>query len=119
MFAPIVRALTSRVAGPTATGVAAVLAVLLGLSWSSAAHTRAELEGRIARLNGQLNAATVYWQAPLAPGAARPALAEAPPAPGEASPEKIAERLVNEAPAGFDTCARMESADQAVLNSLK
>jgi hypothetical protein len=37
----------------------------------------------------------------------------------DASVETVAQRLVKEPPAGFDVCARMESADQAVLDSLK
>jgi hypothetical protein len=36
----------------------------------------------------------------------------------EATPGKVAEQLAANPPAGFDVCARMESADQAVLRAL-
>jgi hypothetical protein len=133
MFAPVLQALTSRAAGPAAAALSLVLTILLVASWTSAAQSRARLEGEVARLNRQLDSAGTYWQAQLAncqaggdvrttggDGAATAAAQLDLPGPRpDASVETIAQRLVREPPAGFDVCARMESADQAVLDSLK
>jgi hypothetical protein len=133
MLAPILQALTSRAAGPAATALCLVLTVLLAASWTSAARTRARLEGQVARRSQQLDSAGSYWQAQLAncqasggvrmtgdDGAASAAdQLDLPRRGADASVETIARRLVKEPPAGLDVCARMESADQAVLDSLK
>ena len=119
MLAPVLKALTSRIAGPVASTLTAVLAVLLALSWTSAAQTKARLEGRIAELSRQVHAPAVTTVAGAPAGlelarTAGPALAAAP-APAATD----AERLLTVPPAGFDDCARMQSADEAVLASLK
>ena len=122
MLGSFVRALTSRVAGPVATATAIVLAVLLAVTWTAAERTRAQLESQVTVLTRQAEGAA-GWQARLASceatraGMARGLHAASNSAGG--TPEERARRLAAEAPAGFDVCARMESADQAVLNTLK
>jgi len=121
MLGCIVQALTSRVAGPLASAVAVILAVLLAFTWTSAQRTRAELQGQVAVLTRQAEGAA-GWQARLASceatsaGMARGLQAASNTGGGTAA--ERADRLA-EPPAGFDVCARMESADQAVLNTLK
>jgi hypothetical protein len=113
MPASLVQILTSRAAGPIATLLAAALAVALWLNWSAAENTRARLETRIAALDKQLTIAVATQRAQVAACAAGQqaviAAAGRKPTP--------AERLMQQ-PEGFDVCARMESADQAVLDSL-
>jgi hypothetical protein len=117
MLAPVLKALTSRTAGPVATGFAVALALLLALSWTSAAQTQARLESRIADLSRQAHVPAVTSVAgrPAGLELAR-SDAQLPAAPVGA---KDAERLLTVPPAGFDDCARMQSADEAVLSSLK
>jgi hypothetical protein len=119
MLAPITKALTSRAAGPAATAVAAVLAVLLAVNWASAAQTQDKLEGRIAQLNSQLNASrAAFVPDGRAPAGLESARVDGGTLPGAAG-DKAAHKLLTEPPAGFDDCARMQSADDAVLSSLK
>lgn len=118
MIAAVLKALTSRTAGPVATGFAVALAMLLALSWTSAAQTKARLESRIAELNREVHAPaiTTVASAPAGLELAR-SDAQLSGAPGVGG--KDAERLLSVPPAGFDDCARMQSADEAVLSSLK
>lgn len=123
------RIFSHRAAGPLWCGVALVLAVTLGLTSLQAHRKEAFLRGRIAALAShdasQLQAelvscrATVhsYAAAMTASGPRGPAM------PGQttqvhATPGEVAEQLASTSPAGFDVCARMESADQAVLKAL-
>jgi hypothetical protein len=123
MLTPIIQILTSRAAGPAASAVAALLAVLLALTWTGAQRTQAQLRGELAQLSREANTVGAYWQTRAtscegaSPSQARTIEVAAQDA--KASPEDKARRLANEPPAGFDVCARMESADQAVLNALK
>ncbi|RAK58725.1 hypothetical protein DJ021_02365 [Phenylobacterium hankyongense] len=123
MLARIRQALTSRTAGPLATTVAVVLAVLLAASMTSAWRTEEVLNARVAKLVGQLNDSGSYWRARAVSceavaggqrgsGAIRVAA-------GKEGDDAAAARLAKEPPAGFDVCARMESADAAVLSTLK
>jgi hypothetical protein len=93
--------------------VAVALAVAVGIRLSTAATTRARLETRIAALDKQLTIAVATQRAQAAAcTAGRQAVSAA--AGRKATP---GERLLRR-PEGFDVCARMESADQAVLDSL-
>ena len=122
MLGSIVKVLTSRAAGPTASAVAVLLAVLLALTWTSAERGRAHLEEQVAVLTRQAEGAA-GWQAKLAScEATRAGMARGLHAASDSSgltAEERARLLAAEPPAGFDVCARMESADQAVLNTLK
>lgn len=114
-------AITSRAAGPIAAVVAAALAVVLAASWLSWEASRAGYEARIADLSRQAERSQSLWKAQLAAchassGSQRVATASAAVAP--ASGEDPAE-LLERQPEGIDACARMESADQAVLSNLK
>jgi hypothetical protein len=124
MPASLVQALTSRAAGPVAAAVAVLLAAALGVTWASAAHSRAELQARIAALQDQIARPDVTWTAApaeAAPGVQPVALVGPlpPPPPARPGPRGAAERLLKTAPTGFDACARMESADAAVLAALE
>jgi len=115
------RALTSRTAGPVASVAALAMAALLAVSWSGWQAERAALRGRIAELTQQSDRSQALWRAQLsachaAAGAERLTQATYEP-PQEA--KDAARRLLTQQPEGIDVCARMESADQAVLSTLK
>lgn len=130
---------TSRWAGPVASVVAAVL-LLFGVTQCTGrvaqAHradnaerefalsekgrmqcvtNRMALEGSIATQNAAL--ADLRREAVVRTAEAEKAVAEA--LKGRASAEARAAKLLKTPPAGIDACARMESADAAVLRSLQ
>ena len=124
MVAPVQKSHLKPAAGPAATFIALPLAAVLGFALMVQVRERASLEARLTEAQQKAAAAGVYWKTRFAAceasvGAQGPRdgaltrVAEAGP-PGDA-----ARRLVSQQPAGFDVCARMESADQAVLSSLK
>lgn len=120
MFARLLDLLRRPSVGPIASLLALVLAVLLGASLVSANRTEAEMNARVVKLANQLNDSGSYWRA-------RALACETVGARGEGvrkarageSTADAAKRLAGEPPAGFDVCARMESADAAVLSTLK
>lgn len=123
MLAPFSKALTSRAAGPAASALALVLAGLLAVSWTLAGRRESELKAQVAALAGRSEQANLYWRAQLATCRAEVAT----PAPPQGRITRVAAaesgdaeaaRLASQGPAGFDVCARMEAADQAVLASL-
>lgn len=130
MTGTVRRALTSRMTGPIASVVALVMGTLLALSWTAWQAERTMLERRISQLTQQAERSQALWKAQLsachaAAGAERLTHAdyEAPNAAkggakGGAGGDD-ARRLLSEQPEGIDVCARMESADQAVLSTLK
>lgn len=132
MIRGISRIVTHRSAGViwslTAIGLAAALAAT-----SLAAHRKEDfLRGRIAALASRdaspVRAELVSCQASLRAygDAAAVSAPRRTPRPGEAmrvketegDPAGVAAELANTSPVGLDSCARMESADQAVLKSL-
>jgi hypothetical protein len=125
MLAPLSRALTSRAAGPSASALALLLGAALVVSTSQAAHRQSQLKMQVAALSAHDAQASLYWRAQLTScrtAAATPRAAPqgtitrvAEPVSGDA----VAARLASQGPAGFDVCARMEAADQAVLASLR
>ncbi|MDB5475513.1 MAG: hypothetical protein JWP49_1024 [Phenylobacterium sp.] len=123
MIAPLTKALTSPAAGPAASAVAVALAGLLAASWIGGAHREARLQAQVGALAARNEQAGTYWRAQLSSCRAE-AATPAPPqgAITRASSERgdeVADRLATQGPAGFDVCARMEAADQAVLASLR
>lgn len=121
MLAGIRRALMSPVTGPIASAVAFALAVALGVSASEWETQRDAYEARIATLSqtavraqkglrAELLACHAARSAPIATDATLAVRAETPAG---------AKRLLDRQPEGIDACARMESADQAVLSNLK
>ena len=115
------QALMSPVTGPIATAVAIALAVALGVNQADWESRRLRYEARIL----QLSLAAAQTQSSLRDEiAACHAAGRA----GQAPDTKVAvadgtpdgaRRLLEHGPAEIDACARMESADHAVLSNLK
>lgn len=118
MIAIFLKALTSRYAGPLASVLVIVLGSVLVVTSISARRTEAGLRARIADLTQVNTRLANHWQARLR-ACERAAADGTSQIPVNGSPEERARRLAARAPAGFDACARMESADQAVLRALK
>jgi hypothetical protein len=129
MFGGIARIFSHRAAGPLWCAVALGLAGALAVTSLEARRDEAFLRGRIAALAShdasQLQAELVSCRATVRSYAA--AMSASAPrgeaAPGQttkvaATPGQVAAALAANPPAGFDVCARMESADQAVLKAL-
>jgi len=119
MSNPLLRVLTSPWAGFTAMLAVIVLGLALAFTSLTAARTEAVLRAKIAALVDENRKAGAVWGAKLAAceiggGAARGRVTAA-----ALSDQARAQQLAQNAPAGFDVCARMESADQAVLETLK
>jgi uncharacterized protein HemX len=115
------QALTSPVTGPIATSVALALAVALGVSSAGWETKQARYEARIAELSQNADRTQASLRTELAAchaaGDAR-RLMEAKFAEAGKTPEG-AKQLLEQQPEGIDACARMESADRAVLSNLK
>lgn len=132
MFGGITRIFTHRAAGIAWCLTALALASALGATTAQSHRNEAFLKARIAALAthdaSQLQAELVSCRATVKsyaaamsasgprdearPGHAMPVKADA------QDPKALAAELANTPPAGFDVCARMESADQAVLRAL-
>ncbi|MFN3585412.1 hypothetical protein [Phenylobacterium sp.] len=122
MISAIRRVITGPGAGPAASAVAFIMAALLVASWGSWKIERARLEGRIAELVQQSERSQSLWRAQLSAchaAAGARTLTETAYARPAADPKDPAQRLLAQGPEGIDVCARMESADQAVLSTLK
>lgn len=129
MLGGIARVIHHRRAGPVASGLSLVLAVALAAT-GYRAHERerflmARIDGLAAHDASQLQAELVSCRATVKSYAAEAAAAR--PAPAGASAlqvaavrdrSKLAAELVSTPPAGIDVCARMESADRAVMKTL-
>jgi hypothetical protein len=122
MLAGLRHALMSPVTGPIATAIAFALAVGWGVSASTWQVQRADYHRRIAELTDASDRAQADLRTELAAchaaGTARQHAAEADYAAADAAPDG-ARRLLEQRPEGIDACARMESADRAVLSNLK
>jgi hypothetical protein len=126
MLRGIVRILGHRLAGWTCAAATTGLAVALAASGAQTRRDAEFLRGRIAALAshdaGQLQAELASCRATSRAYAA--ALSASAPRAEAAHRTKIvsasaaADELVSNPPAGLDVCARMESADRAVLNTL-
>jgi soluble lytic murein transglycosylase-like protein len=132
MLGGLSRILGHRAAGWAGCAVAAGLAGALAVTTAQARREATLLRGRIAELASDdasraqaelvsCRAGLRSYAAALAASAARPperarALAAAD-TQGD-DPRAVAARLANTPPAGVDVCARMESADDAVLKTL-
>jgi len=120
MFRRLIQAFTHPLAGPLGFGVSLVLCMLLVGTALTAARTEASLRARIAQLSAQdartgavLHAKLAACEGALPTGGGDEGRATV------ASVEARAARLAGREPQGFDVCARMESADRAVLESLQ
>jgi len=120
MFRTVVQAFTNPVAGPVGFVLAIAMCGLLWVTSYSAQRNEAALRHRIAALyaENQRNGLALHARLAACEGApadlARRRLADA-----NLTPEERARRLAANEPVGFDVCARMESADRAVLETLK
>jgi len=115
VFRPLIQAFTSPVAGPVGFALAIVMCALLVATSLSASRNEAALRARVLELSAQnLRTGAVLHARLAACESARPNAAGA----TQASAQTRAERLAG-SPAGFDVCARMESADRAVLETLR
>lgn len=131
--------LTSRLAGPLASGVALLLLVLLVSTCAGKAHqtrradaaemalsiaqtdltrcqdSRKDLEGKIAVQNAAVEG--LRHEASIRTAAAENAVTEA--LKGRAGAEARAAKLLNTPPAGLDACARAMSAFDAVKDAVR
>jgi hypothetical protein len=122
MLRRLFEAFTHPVAGPVGFALSVVLCALLVGTALTAAHTEARLRARLAELAAQDAHTGALLHAKLAACESNLPQAGGPGTPTPAtvaSLEARAARLANREPQGFDSCARMESADRAVLESLK
>jgi len=122
MISAIRRVITGPGAGPAASAVAFIMAALLVTAWGGWRIERARLEGRIAELVQQSERSQSLWRAQLSAchaAAGARTLTETTYERPAADPKDPAQRLLAQGPEGIDVCARMESADQAVLSTLK
>jgi hypothetical protein len=137
MLTVIRQALMSPVTGPVATAIAFALAVALGVESHAWEVRQARYEARIAQLTEASDRAQTALRTELASchardgGDGRLVRAEAGQAgagqagasqagaSGEAVAPAGARRLLEQQPEGIDACARMESADRAVLSNLR
>lgn len=111
----------SPVTGLIATAVAFALAVGLGVAAAGWEAERTVYETRIATLTRSASVAQSGLRTELATcrasNAAQPVFDPARSAQAQTS--VAARRLLERQPEGIDACARMESADRAVLSNLK
>jgi hypothetical protein len=120
MFRTVLQAFMSPVAGPTGFVLAIALLAMLATSVYSAQHTEAALRSRITELTNENARNQIALHARLAACESAPADADKTrQAIANLTPEQRAQRLSDASPQGFDVCARMESADRAVLETLK
>lgn len=122
MLAGLRQILMSPATGMIAIAVALALAVALGTGATSWQSERARYEARIVELTRAAEKAEAGFRTELAScraaGEARQIAGGVRYAAQGATPEG-ARRLLEQQPEGIDACARMESADQAVLSNLK
>ncbi|MBW8813020.1 MAG: hypothetical protein JF588_06300 [Caulobacterales bacterium] len=118
----------SPITGPVATAIAFALAVAFGVASHGWELREARYEARIAQLTDAADRTQASLRTELAScraqgeghGQGRMVEAEAGPSqPGAAANPAGARRLLEQQPEGIDACARMESADRAVLSNLK
>ena len=121
MFATIRQALMNPLIGLIATAAAVALAITLGVASSGWETKRERYEARIMELTQASERVQSTLRTDLATchaaGEARRLATEG--GPAGALTSLGARKLLEQQPEGIDACARMESADQAVLSNLK
>ena len=115
----LMQVLASRWLALAALLAMAALGLALVITSLTAARTEAALRQRIAELVHENRQAGAVWGARLAACETGQAQGRDRVTGAALSNEARARRLAQNAPTGFDVCARMESADQAVLETLK
>jgi hypothetical protein len=120
MFRTVFQAFTHPVAGLVGFALAIIMCALLIATSTTATQTEAVLRGRIAVLAAENQRNGLALRARLAACEGGSAdLARNRVAVANLTPEQRAQRLSGREPQGFDVCARMESADRAVLENLR
>jgi len=120
MLRTVMQAFMSPVAGPVGFVLAIAMCGLLVATTMTAQQNEAMLRSKIASLTAENVRNGMVLHARLAACEGAPAdLARLRETNANTSPETRAQRLAGRGPAGFDVCARMESADRAVLETLK
>jgi hypothetical protein len=120
MIRTFLQAFTSPVAGPVGFVLALAMCALLVTTTVVAHQNEAVLRARIAVLTAENVKNGMVLHARLAACEGGPAdLARSRLTNANATTDQRAQRLTGRGPVGFDVCARMESADRAVLESLK
>jgi hypothetical protein len=120
MLRSLLQAFTSPVAGPVGFALAILMCGLLIASSIEAQHNDAALRARVAALTAENQRTGLALHARLAACEGGPAdLARSRAANAMLTPQQRAQNLAANGPQGFDVCARMESADRAVLETLK
>lgn len=120
MLRTLMQAFMSPVAGPVGFALALAMCALLVVTTTVAQQNEAALRARISALTAENVKNGIVLHARLAACEGQPAdVARVRAENANATPEERAQRLTGRGPAGFDVCARMESADRAVLESLK
>jgi predicted component of type VI protein secretion system len=120
MFRTLLQAFVSPVAGPVGFILALAMCGLLVDTVYNAETREADLRGQIAQLSVQAQRNAIALHARLAACEATPVTLDQRRADNaRLTPEQRAQRLAANSPQGFDVCARMESADRAVLETLK
>ena len=119
MSHPLMRALTSRWLVLACFAVIVALGAALTATVLTATRTEAALRARIAELGRENRQVAAVWGAKLAACEVGVVQSGSRVTAAALSNEARAKELAQKAPAGFDVCARMESADRAVLETLK
>ena len=121
MLAGLRQFLVNPATGMIAIAVALALAVALSVVSTAHQAEREGYESRIAALTRASERAEAAFRMELASCQAVGEARQAPPTEVAArgSTSVGARRLLEQQPEGIDACARMESADQAVLSNLK
>jgi len=120
MLRTLIQAFTNPAAGPVGFLLALAMCGLLVATTISAERNEADLRGRITALTVENQRNGLALHARLAACEGGPAdLAKSRLTNASLSPEQRAQRLAGNEPQGFDVCARMESADRAVLETLR
>jgi GAF domain-containing protein len=120
MLRTFVQAFTGPAAGPVGFALALIMCALLVATATTANHNEQLLLRRISALTAENQRNGIALHARLAACEGGPAdLAKSRVASANLTPEQRAQQLTGREPQGFDVCARMESADRAVLETLR
>lgn len=111
-------ALTGRAGALGFITLSIVLAIALAAALAGWRQDHASLQRRLADMSEQAERSQAVWKAQVAACHAASAPRRTVQASGPEG-EDPAHRLLAQGPEGIDGCARMESADQAVLATLK
>lgn len=108
-----------RVGSLVLLALSVTLAIALAVSLIAWQRDRADLQDRIDGLTQQAARAQLAWKSQLAACTAAASPQRVMQTGGGGAGDDAAQRLLARGPEGIDVCARMESADQAVLATLK